>query len=544
MKTWLNSNKITLALTLLVIFSTIIFVRMVQIPGHVDVITAQAMDMSQMRPPTGTAEVTFATVRTGTISDTVSYTGTIKAYNEEDIASRVSGVVQSIPVYPGDYVHTGELVAELDSAESDAKTDQALADAQSAEDAAQVAHLTHHLHHTAALDGAAAQVDASESQIASAQSDATAALARVTDAEAAVQSAIANADYWNAEITREKVLADAGAVSQQEYQNELSQSQTSASALDQATAKKSEAISSASSAQAKVVEAQAQLKSALAGRRMATADITIAVGQAAEAESNALSASAAARAAQVLESYSRITSLSSGVVVDRPVAPGSVVQEGATILRVAEIDRVRIQANVAVSDVAGIHPGTKVIISFPGSGGTAPIFASVTAVFPSANDETRTAIVEAVLPNQDHTLIPGEFASMKIARQTNDDELLVPADSVISQNGQNYLWVAQADTRSDTIYECVICHIHYSAEQAAQFNYRDPMDGGELVPVTSSKANGATATSGLKAHLVPITIGAANGKWTEVEPGEVLSGEQIVEQGQAGLTEGVLLKST
>jgi len=35
-----------------------------------------------------------------------------------------------------------------------------------------------------------------------------------------------------------------------------------------------------------------------------------------------------------------------------------------------------------------------------------------------------------------------------------------------------------------TQYECTACHMRYSAADAKKYNYKDPMDGGKLVPVT------------------------------------------------------------
>src|SRR5665213_562413 len=93
MKTWLLQNKFVLVITAIVLIGTSVAVSHFRKPGQLDVIGAQAMDMSQMRPPQGAAIVQFATVRTGSISDTVTYTGTIKAYNEQDISPRITGTI-------------------------------------------------------------------------------------------------------------------------------------------------------------------------------------------------------------------------------------------------------------------------------------------------------------------------------------------------------------------------------------------------------------------------------------------------------------------
>ena len=38
-----------------------------------------------------------------------------------------------------------------------------------------------------------------------------------------------------------------------------------------------------------------------------------------------------------------------------------------------------------------------------------------------------------------------------------------------------------------TMYECSKCHMKYTAAQAKKDHYKDPMDGGKLVPIKSSK---------------------------------------------------------
>jgi hypothetical protein len=41
-----------------------------------------------------------------------------------------------------------------------------------------------------------------------------------------------------------------------------------------------------------------------------------------------------------------------------------------------------------------------------------------------------------------------------------------------------------------TMYECSKCHMRVSAAVAKKDHYKDPMDGGALVPVKTAKATG------------------------------------------------------
>lgn len=537
----LSVNIITLLAVIAVIMGTAWAVHHFHKPGQLDVVTAQAMDMSAMRPPTGAAPVALAAVRRGTLGSTLTYTGTVLPFNQQDIAPRIAGTLVSLTVYPGDHVRAGQVVAQLDSGEVSAKADQAAAQARQAQLSAQVAQLTHQLHHGAALDQATAQQGAAEQAVTEARGEAQAAQDTVADTRAGVQSAQANADYWKTEIVREKQLADAGAVSRQEYQNELSQAQGASAALAQAKSKVRQAQAMVGANSAKVAQAQRQVTATRAARRMAQADLAIAAGQAAQEAAGASAAQAAAREAAVVRGYAQITAPAAGVVTARPVAPGTLVQPGTTILTVAEISRVRVQAHVATSDLAGVRPGTPVEVTPQGAIGR-PIAAKVTSVFPSASDQSRTAIVEAVIPNPGGRLLPGGFVTVRIAKHGIPDTLLAPAEAIVSEGGGSFVWLAQGGATAPLTYQCEKCHMIYSAQDAQKRHFVDPMDGGRLLPVSAPSP--ATASGGLTAHRVAVQAGASDGTWTQLNGGDISAGSRVVTRGQAGLVEGGALVAT
>lgn len=512
-------------------------------PGQLDVVTAQAMDMSAMRPPTGAAPVALASVRRGRLDDATTYTGSILAFNEQDISARVAGTVTALSVYPGDTVRVGQVVAQLDSAELGAKTDQAAAQARQASLTAQTARVYQDLHHQATLDQASAQEDAAGQAVTEAQGEAQAAQDAVTEARAGVQSAQANAEYWKTEIVREQQLTEAGAASRQEYESEQAQAQAAFAALAQARSKVRQAQATVGAAHAKVAQMQRQAQAARAGRRMVQADLVVAAGQVDQATAGASAAQAAAREASVVQGYTRLVSPADGIVTERPVAPGMLVQPGTTLLKVAEISRVRVQAHVAAADLAGIAPGTPLQVTAQG-GGARPIAAKVTSVFPSGDDRTRTAVVEAVVANPGGRLRPGAFVTVRLARPGTSDKVLVPAASIVTEGGGAFVWLASggAASASPATYQCEKCHMIYSAADARKDHYRDPMDGGTLRPVLTA-ASGVLA-GGLTVRRVALQTGASDGTWTEVVGGNIPQGSRIVTHGQAGLVEGGTVVAT
>ncbi len=536
-----SNNIITLLAVAAVIAGTGWAVRRFHTPGQLDVVTAQAMDMSAMRPPTGAAPVALAAVRRGALNDTVTYTGSILPFNEQDIAPRIVGTITSLTVYPGDTVRAGQVVARLDTSEVSAKATQAAAQARQAQISAQVAQTNQGAHHQARFDQAEAQAGAAAQAVVAAQGEAQAAQDGVADAQAGVQSAQANADYWKTEIVRERQLADAGAASRQEYQSEQSQAQAAAAALAQARSKVRQGQAMVGASQAKVVQAQRELAASRAARRMAQADLVVAAGQAAQQAAGAEAAQAAAREAAVVQGYTRIVSPADGIVSERAIAPGTLVQPGTIILKIAEISRVRVQASVAVDDLAGVGPGTRMDI-LTQDAPARPIPARVSSVFPAASDQTRTAIVEAVVANPGHRLLPGAFVTVRIAKAGVSDKTLVPAMSVVSEGGDASVWLAKggAAASAPATYRCEKCHMIYSASDARMDHYRDPMDSGRLLPIAPASGQAAGA---LTAHRVSVQTGASDGAWTEIS-GDVPPGSRVVTHGQAGLVEGGALLAT
>ncbi|MDR3708227.1 MAG: efflux RND transporter periplasmic adaptor subunit [Capsulimonadaceae bacterium] len=574
-------NVVILVLTVAVIVTVSIVVHKFKRPGQMDVVAAQSMDMSSLKPPTGVAHVELWPVRKEALSSVVTYTGTVKAYNEQEIDARITGRVVELPVYPGDTVKAGQIVVRLDTAEVDAKADQASAEALQAAIAAHAAHLTEHIHHMAAFKQASAQRDAAVHGLADAESSEQNARDAIDEANGAVSSARSSRDYWTAELAREKRLADAGAVSLQEYQSELSQAQAADAQFVQAQAKAREAVSASKAAGARVAQARSEVNAASAAQQMAEADTIIGDAQTRQAQAGAAASNAAAREARVVAGYSTIAAPLAGAVSERPISPGTLVQPGAVLLRIAQIDKVRVQANVAVADVSGIAVGSPVTIAVQGVPALQALPGNVTSIFPSADPKTHTDTVEAVVANPSHHLFPGAFVSMRIAKQPSAPSLIVPTEAIRTLGGSPTIWIAQPRTAAADAsqyecekchmrysaadakrynyvhpmdggrllpvasaapaqkvtasqYECEKCHMRYSAADAKRYNFVDPMDGGKLLPVSEPASPSLTYT----AHQVTVTPGASDGPRTAVSSDDLHPGDLVIRRFVSGIYEG------
>jgi hypothetical protein len=123
---------------------------------------------------------------------------------------------------------------------------------------------------------------------------------------------------------------------------------------------------------------------------------------------------AAARTAKVVRDYVVIVAPGSGYVVKRLVAPGVLVQPGMAILKIAQIDRVRLQANVGEKDVASIRVGSPVTVTRVGAN-QRPLTVTVTSVFPFVDQGPRTAVVEATVDNSARRFLPGQYVLMQFS---------------------------------------------------------------------------------------------------------------------------------
>ncbi len=154
---------------------------------------------------------------------------------------------------------------------------------------------------------------------------------------------------------------------------------------------------------------------------------------------------AQAKTAQVVRDYVNIRVTTSGYVVKRLVAPGVLVQPGMPILKIVQVDRVRLQANVGEKDLAGIRVGSSVTV-MPVSNGADPFTAKVTSISPFVDAGARTAVVEAVVENGKRRLFPGQYVQMQFVTGERPKALSVPRETLVRMGDSTSVWVVDGDT--------------------------------------------------------------------------------------------------
>lgn len=380
---------------------------------------APAIDMTAMSSIQGTASipVTLAAVRTPQTGAEVHAPGTVSPYLTQDIVTRAAGILRNFNVYAGDRIAAGQVVAVLDAPDAHSRAAAAAADAQAQLATAQAAEIEAHHHAPNAVIIAQATTESVQRDIVAAQAERAAKAEQVR--------------YWQNEIRREKNLLDQGAVALQEYQDESAQYAAAQAAF-------------ASSGE-KVAALQQQLTASRTRALDAVAGVPQMEAQAAAAQAQARRAQANAATDATLAGYTTITSPDDAVVVKRLVDPGVYVQAGTVIARLAVIDRLRVQANVAQQDFGRVTIGAPVDAT--ARDGTV-MHGRVSSVTPVADPATHTASVEAIVNNDRRTLVPGGFVQVVIHARVprTAGGVQVPSAAVVGSGSAAAVWTNVNET--------------------------------------------------------------------------------------------------
>lgn len=124
-----------------------------------------------------------------------------------------------------------------------------------------------------------------------------------------------------------------------------------------------------------------------------------------------------------------------GMVVERFVSVGEYVRPGTAIASLVEVDPLRLQLTVPESEVARVRPGQSVsfeVTAFPGE----RFEGMLERLSPSLRPGTRDLVVEAVVRNPDHKLLPGMFALARIETERNPRPV-VPARAVRGEGSRS-----------------------------------------------------------------------------------------------------------
>jgi len=309
---------------------------------------------------------------------------------------KATGYVLKIYVSDNQQVKAGDLLAELDARDYEAKVTQARAalDAGLAQQHQAQTQVTLTRANTrSSQQQAAAVVNQARSEVGGAQANASAERSRISQAAAGVSSALAvvnqsraelkaaeaNAQRANADVQRYQLLYTKDEVSRQQLDAAIATARTADAEADAARQKVTASEAKVNEARAaevaqtqnarragtQIAGAQAQVSEAqgrLAQANTAPQQIAVSEAQAKTAGANLESLQAALDEAELQLSYTKIYAPESGRVTRKAVEVGALVQVGQPLMAIVPGD-VWVTANFKENQIGAIRPGQAVEIT-------------------------------------------------------------------------------------------------------------------------------------------------------------------------------------
>jgi RND family efflux transporter MFP subunit len=123
-----------------------------------------------------------------------------------------------------------------------------------------------------------------------------------------------------------------------------------------------------------------------------------------------------------------VTSPFGGIVSERPVSAGDVVQPGTALFTVVDPSSMRLEASVPAEQLSLIRVGVPVVFTVSGYPGR-QFVGHIARVNPTADPTTRQVRIYVSIPNAGRTLVGGLFATGRMSSDTKTG-LVVPSSAV------------------------------------------------------------------------------------------------------------------
>jgi RND family efflux transporter MFP subunit len=129
-----------------------------------------------------------------------------------------------------------------------------------------------------------------------------------------------------------------------------------------------------------------------------------------------------------------------GVVLEKMVVAGQAVMPGMKLYRIADLRTVWIEGAVFEQDLGFVRVGAPAraeLAAYPGR----PVDGRVSFVWPTVDEQSRTARVRVAFPNSGGLLKPGMYATLFFEALVGGDVLQVPAEAVVQTGERNLVFV-------------------------------------------------------------------------------------------------------
>ena len=192
-----------------------------------------------------------------------------------------------------------------------------------------------------------------------------------------------------------------------------------------------------------------------------------------------------------LEENTTLVSPVTGVVTARNYDNGDMAS-ALPVLVVEQIRPVKILINLSETLFSKVHKGMPVYVTLDAYGDE-EFKGSITRIYPTIDNATRTFSVEVSLPNNDERVRPGMFA--RVTLPYGEAERVVISDRAVNKlmgSGDRYVWIYKPETQTVTYSK-----IELGRRMDNQFEVLSGVEAGDQVVVMGQLA----LTNGAKVEL-------------------------------------------
>lgn len=185
-----------------------------------------------------------------------------------------------------------------------------------------------------------------------------------------------------------------------------------------------------------VRQAQEGLNAAIANRdQVAMSERTIEAAGAAVGQ-----ACAARNAASLAVAKHTVYAPVAGLVASRMVDRGEGASPGFPVMRIVNINPIRIEAVVSEMDIDRVGLGDRGVVTLDGLADK-QFVGTVTDIAPQTSRATRNYVVRLQVDNAAGAIKPGMFARVQLVLETHSDSVLVTRDALVESDGQRLVYV-------------------------------------------------------------------------------------------------------
>jgi membrane fusion protein (multidrug efflux system) len=201
----------------------------------------------------------------------------------------------------------------------------------------------------------------------------------------------------------------------------------------------------------------------------------------AEAKSRLDAAIAVEAEAEAEMAYATIQAPFDGIVTARGIDRGDMVYQasspkgsGQPLLRVAQVDVIRVKTYVPERDAIWVDAGDPATVAFEGVPGVT-FEGKVSRLSGVLDPATRTMLVEIDLPNTDGRIRPGFYGRTEIALERREGALALPSAAVRTEGGNAFVYVIG---EGDTVRRTAVA---IGIQDAGWVEIESGLTGGERV---------------------------------------------------------------